>query len=151
MLTSNAFILRRLMVNKLPMKSIHIVQFNTVKLFKFSFLHFKLSLKILAAPLFTYNVLLFNFFSLSCTDIWVILDAAVYSALSTTEGLNSKGNYSNLKVISKGNYSKYFKNLRNAVSVLEMSRWVGVASAILPNINSSQVDIDIYSVVTCHV
>lgn len=69
MLTSNAFILRRLMVNKLPMKSIHIVQFNTVKLFKFSFLHFKLSLKILAAPLFTYNVLLFNFFSLSCTDI----------------------------------------------------------------------------------
>lgn len=27
--------------------------------------------------------------------------------------VNSKGNYSNLKVISKGNYFKYFKNLRN--------------------------------------
>lgn len=31
--------------------------------------------------------------------------------------INSKGNFSNLKVLQKSNYSKYFTNLRNAVFV----------------------------------
>lgn len=53
---------------------------------------------------------------------------------------DSKANYSYLKVISRGNKSKYYKNLRNAVSVsnYEMWRWVGVVLATLPNKNPHQ-------------
>lgn len=53
---------------------------------------------------------------------------------------DSMSNYSYLKVISRGNKSKYYKNLRNAVSVsnYEMWRWVGVVLATLPNKNPHQ-------------
>lgn len=66
----------------------------------------------------------------------------------------SKGNYSNIyKKISKGNYSNYFKNLRHAVSVLNNIKYWSVKprpmSAILPNINSHQTNIEIYEAVTC--
>lgn len=60
----------------------HLVQLNKVEAKQFSFSPFKMSLKIFAAPLFTYNVFFFcysilNVFSLFLADISAILDAAV--------------------------------------------------------------------------
>lgn len=72
--------------------------------------------------------LIFNVFTLSSTEVLANLNAAIlfYSRYNSVTSIQ-RTNYSYLKVISTGNYSKYLKNLRSAVSVLnlwnaEMSR-----------------------------
>lgn len=65
--------------------------------------------------------LIFNVFTLSSTEVWANLNAAIlfYSRHNCVTSIQ-RTNYSYLKVISTGNYSKYLKNLRSAVSVLKL-------------------------------
>lgn len=98
----------------------------SVELFKISFLPFKKSLKIFAAPLFTDNVLLLFNYIRFLTSLYKGLSKfrrCHFILLQTRKSdIKSKGSYSNLKVILKGNYSKYIKNLRSAVFVLSIMK-----------------------------
>lgn len=94
--------------------ALHLVHFYTVKVLKIiiDFSPFKYSLKIFAAPLFTYNIwLIFNF---KRFPPFLYRDLRKsrrcnFILLKTSQcDLNSTGNNSDLNIIPKGIFSKYF-------------------------------------------
>lgn len=78
------------------------------------------------APLFTYNVLLlFNlkcFFPFLCRDLSKPR-CCLFNLLQPQQSDINKGNCPNFKVIPKGNYSRYFDNLWNAFSALNLMKY----------------------------
>lgn len=87
---------------------------------------FKYSLKIFAAPLFTYNVLLIFNFKRFPPFLYSDLRKSRrcnFILLQTSQcDISSTGNNSDLNIIPKGIFSKYFKYLWNAVSVLNIMK-----------------------------
>lgn len=63
-----------------------------------------------------------NGFSFFFPEVWTYLDVAILFCSRYNNVSNQKVNYSNLKVIPKGNYCKYFTNLRSTVTELSNER-----------------------------
>lgn len=94
---------------------------------KVSLLQFKYSLKTFFCTLmFTYNVLLL--FNLKCFFPFLCRDLSKprcchFNLLQPQQSDINKGNCPNFKVIPKGNYSRYFENLWNAFSALNIMKY----------------------------
>lgn len=56
------------------------------------------------------------------SKFWSYFDAIIELFSSHQRDVISKGSFTNFKSIATGYYSKYFKNLRNAVSVLNIKK-----------------------------
>lgn len=126
---------------------LYIVNYNTVNIFKILF-HQKVAAPLSCTMFCSYlNVNVSPFFfkevdlSLSRRCQFILLQTQQYD-------VNSNSNFTNLKVISKGSYSKCFKNLRKAICVsnYEVSRWRSVGHIASPD---GRRDIVIDSHVSC--
>lgn len=105
-------------------KLLYIIQFNSLKLLKIINLTFQILWKSLLYPCLL-DFLLFNFklvLSLLCKDLSKYRHCHIIILLQT---LDCDGNISRplalnfIKKKSKGSFSKYFKNLRHSVSLLD--------------------------------